>query len=156
MKINIGSLNKTKIKAVEDAFRRYYSDFEVRSSATESKVNEIPASFEEILQGAKNRALSSFKDCDLSIGIESGIYPSDNSSTGYFLVCACIIYDGKKTHLGLSPQFEYHTSLTNKKYPEEKCVVGFLTKDKYTRKDFIESAVIMALLPIINKEIYET
>ena len=59
-----------------------------------------------------NRAKNSFDDCDLSIGLESGLLEVPHSKTGMMNILVCAIFDGKKIHLGVSSAFEYPIKVT--------------------------------------------
>src|SRR3989338_6303639 len=176
MKINVGSKNPVKIEAVREAFN-LFSDFfgnvEVEGFEVSSGVDNQPKSLDEIIKGAKNRAVNCFNNCSYGVGLEAGIFPVSNSLTGFMDVCVCVIYDGKKVVcIGSSPGFEYPRIITNrivqygkevgeifdelvgqKKIKQKQGAVGVLAHNKYTRKDFIREGIIMALFPILNKEL---
>ena len=77
MLIKVGTGNKVKVQAVRDVLKEYPSvispDFWTRLARVQSGVEEQPLSLEETSQGAYNRAKAAFVDCDLSVGIESGL-----------------------------------------------------------------------------------
>ena len=176
MKITIGSKNPVKINAVKEAFEMFFDNVDIATKEAESGVPSQPKNIKEIVNGAKNRARNSFNNCDLSVGVEAGIFPINESLTGYMDVCAIAIYDGKDfVGIGFSPSFEYPPSViksifeenmevsdifdrifnkTNTKHKEG--AVGILSHGKYTRKDFIKAGVIMALYPLLNQEHYKT
>lgn len=177
MKVIVGSTNPIKIEATRIAFAKYerFRDISVQGSDVNSKVSEQPKSLEETIVGAANRAKSAFKNCDYSVGIESGLMDVPFTKSGQMDVCACSIYDGSGHNLGLSEAFEFPTEmmqiireqgvdaneaafragLTKKrKIGSEMGVIGLLTGGRITRKDYTVQAVDMALLQIINSGLY--
>ncbi|WP_066057439.1 DUF84 family protein [Robertmurraya korlensis] len=73
MRVAVGSKNQTKVRAVEEAFKRY----EARIEAVDvpSGVSEQPFSDEETIQGAINRAQAALEKCgaEVGIGLEGGV-----------------------------------------------------------------------------------
>lgn len=174
MKVNIGSENPVKIKAVKNAFGKYFKKVEVKGIKTESEVRQQPLNLLEILNGAKTRAKKNFQNCDYSIGIESGImsFPCDS---GFMEITVAVIFDGKKFFSGTSPLFEYPDRAVkmllqgrhdiNSAFAElfgkdadmgrKQGAVGELTRGKVNRAQFTELAVLMALMKIVSKEFFE-
>lgn len=81
-RIAIGTTSIHKVDALREACARVgvFVD-ELVKCKTESGVNEQPVDFEETYTGAKNRAEKARiaqPDCDLWIGIESGIFRGKN------------------------------------------------------------------------------
>ena len=91
-------------------------------------------------------------------------------------VCACAIYDGKDYHLGISSAFEYPTNVTklvfsegleideaiyktgltdDKRIGRSGGVIGYLTKGRLTRKEYIKQAIITALIHLENPELFK-
>ena len=175
MRVNIGSKNPVKIEAVKEAFSLFFKDVKVDGFNVGSGVEPQPKSLEEITLGAKNRAINCFNGCEYGVGLEAGIFPLNNSLTGYMDVCCCMIYDGTKiVGIGFSPGFEHPQYVTKRilreglevgqifdemvgedNVKQKQGAVGILAHDKYSRKDFIKAGIIMALLPILNKELYD-
>jgi inosine/xanthosine triphosphatase len=109
MKIYVGSKNEVKRKAVAETVKQYplFKDAEVVAFEVDVEIYGHPKGFEEINQGAMNRAKSAFTQCDYSFGIESGLIPVPHTKTGFMEITACAIYDGTNFHLGMSPAFEW-------------------------------------------------
>ncbi len=109
MLITVGSQNKVKIQAVKKALSAYehFWDAKVVGRDVLSGVSAQPTSLEETIRGATNRARNAFHDGEYSVGLEDGLLAVLSSRTGYMNVCACVLYDGKHDHLGLSSGFEY-------------------------------------------------
>jgi len=174
MIINVGTENKSKLRAVQAAFKHYFTDFEVRAVPVESVVSAQPQGLDEITRGAKHRAKAAFTDCDLSVGIESGIFKFPRTHSGFMDTSCCAIYDGDKVYLGASPLFEHPVHVIEKLLKDnteiatvfkemgyggdtlrhDEGAIGFLTKGKITREKITEIGLLMALAQIINKECY--
>ncbi len=173
MRINVGSKNQVKVDAVKEIIKDYdfLSKAEVFSLEVLSGVYKQPTSINETIQGAMNRAKSAFKNCKYSFGIESGLMKVPNTKTGYMNVCACAIYDGKDYHIGLSSAFEYPIKVTklvfsdnleideaiykagltkDKRIGRSGGVIGYLTKDRLKRKEYIKQAITTALIHLEN------
>jgi len=178
MRINIGSKNQVKVNAVKETIRDYgfLSEAEVFSIEVSSEVHKQPKSIDETVEGAMNRAKSAFQNCKYSFGIESGLIKVPNTKTGYMDVCVCAIYDGKDYHLGLSSSFEYPTKVTklvlseeldideafykagltrDKRIGRSEGVIGYLTKDRLKRKEYIKQAITTALIHLENPELFK-
>ena len=54
--ICVGSLNPTKVNAVNQAFSRYFKNFKVYNIKVESEVSKQPIGLKYIINGAINRA----------------------------------------------------------------------------------------------------
>jgi len=186
-KINvcIGSLNPTKIEATQKAFNKFYERFTLYKIKVDSSVSNQPIGIENIIEGAKNRALGALSflhdksnsiNVNLGVGIESGLIKIPQSNTGYMDLQFCtIVDDNNKMTLGSGNAFEYPQSVikevladnkteigviigklaNNKNLKNETGAISFLSNQKITRVDILTYAVICALIPRINKEIYE-
>jgi len=177
MIINVGSKNQVKVDAIKEVIKNYdfLSEAEVFSLEVPSRVYKQPTSMDETIQGAMNRAKSSFQNCKYSFGIESGLMKVPNTKTGYMNICACAIYDGKDYHLGISSAFEYSIKVTklvfsegleideaiyktgltkDKRIGRSGGVIGYLTKDRLKRKEYIKQAITTALIHLENPELF--
>ena len=177
MIINIGSKNKVKINALKEAVKDY--DFlkkaKINPITSDSGVYKQPKSLKETINGAVNRAKNAFLECELSVGIEDGLFKVPETKSGYMNITACAIFDGKTIHLGLSSAFEYPSKVcklvfdeglditqafnkagltTNPKLGQAGGAVGILTKGRYKRIDYTKQAIVNALIHLDNKELY--
>lgn len=172
MKIIVGSKNKVKVDAVREALAEYprFAKVEIIETDVPSGVSDQPASLEETVRGATNRAKAAFENCDYAVGLESGLMHVPGTRTGYMDVCVAAIYDGKETHFGLSSAWELPdramTDLLVKKgmnltdalntlgfvdnpnIGREEGALGFFTEGRLTRKDYTKQALHMALIHI--------
>ncbi len=174
MKIAVGSTNPVKIEATKNIFSKFFDNLIINSFNVDSNVSAQPFGI-ETMQGAVNRARNlykKFKDqYDFYVGIEGGIIELYNNF--YSLGFCAILSKDNELHLGTSGWFELPNWFI-KKLKEEKLelgdlidniandkdskkkygAIGFLTRKKFNRKDLYEVAVIMALVPFLNKELY--
>ena len=65
MKVNVGSTNEVKVKAVTETFKDYslFINSEFNSFNVKSDVSEQPKSLDETIKGANNRAKNAFQNC---------------------------------------------------------------------------------------------
>lgn len=179
MKIHVGSKNRTKVQAVEEAIKLYpnlFSRPEVLGIEVNVPLFGHPKNLKETVEGAITRAKEVFTDCDYSFGIEGGLMEIPHSQTGYMEVGVCAIFDGKNVYLGLGPVFEWPKEVTQlilngktdasqafkqlglthheKLGAVEGGIIGFLTDGKLTREDFTKYSVIMALIYLDKSGIY--
>ena len=175
--INIGSMNPVKIEAVREVIQQYsfLNPFNLNSFDVSSGVSKQPIGIEEIVKGAENRAINSFRMCSYSIGLESGLEKVPRTKTGYMDVCVCAIYDGERYHHGKSCAFEppievvnlvirngmdlnqatYQIGLTkSEKIGSAEGIIGLLTDGNVTRKDYTKQAIHMALIQLRNPHLY--
>jgi len=172
--VAVGSGNVVKVRAVEKAWMLKASAT-VRGFEVESGVSRQPVGVSEMLLGALNRAREALRvsGYDYGVGIEAGLLPFPSSSGYVDVQVAVIVGPGSRASLGLSPGFELpppwvHEILIQGRELEEVAVntlgvdrigekigvIGRLTMGAVTRTDLTYQAVVMALLPWINPEIY--
>jgi len=182
--ICVGSLNPTKKNAVKEAFSRYFKHLKVYNIKADSKVSKQPLGFTNILDGAINRAKCSLefliaqKEIHHNIygvGIEAGLAEVPYTKTGFmdFQFCA-IINEQKQISLGSGIAFEYPkfvinqilldkdkeigeiigTLAGNENLKNESGAISFLSKNALTRTQILSQAAICALLPFINRDLY--
>lgn len=177
MKIIVGSANQNKVNAVKEVFEDYeqFTGAQIDFTPADSEVSNQPKSMEETVQGAMNRARNAFTQCDLSIGLESGLFKVPETKSGYMDITICAIYDGKTFHLGGSPAFEYPTKMIdlvfekgleideaaketgvteNDRIGKAEGMIGILTKGRLDRKGYTKQAVITALVHLLNPTLY--
>ncbi len=169
--IAVGSTNPVKLDAVRAAFveSSRFGTIEVKGREVASGVRDQPTSLDETLRGAITRARSAFTDCDFSVGIEDGLFAVPYTQSGYMNVCACVIFDGTREHVGLASAFEYPGEVTrfvieegldvtqafvksglsnNARLGAAEGAIGVLTRGRLTRRDYARQAVDMALLHV--------
>ena len=173
-KIIVASLNPVKEKAVRAGFQRIFPNetFVVKGISVPSGVSEQPMTDVETLTGAKMRAenaQAAQPEADYWVGVEGGC----DYLEGVLVAFAWVQILGKagtgaaRTGLFHLPKkvqdlIEAGYELgeaddivfgkTNSK--QESGAVGLLSGDVITRTTYYEHAVVLALLPFKNQELY--
>lgn len=175
--IIVASKNPVKINAVKIGFQKMFSGEEIRveSVPAASGVGDQPKSDSETFQGAWNRAVNACKEkgsADFWVGIEGGIEERGSDMevfawvviksrgdsfgkgrTGTFFLPPKIkdlIRQGKE--LGEADDIVFG----RKNSKEENGAIGILTDNIIDRTKYYTEAVILALIPFKNKDLYDT
>ena len=173
MKIIVASKNPVKINAVNEAFKCFFAETDVQGVPADSGVSDQPMSDKETLEGATNRAQNArrdFKDADFCVGIEGGV---DRDSKGLTAFAWIVIDNGhyqseaRTTTFRLPNQVTqlidegYELGIANDKIfgehnsKQNSGAVGLLTGDTITRTELYRQAVQLALIPFVNRKLYE-
>jgi len=173
--VNVGTGNRIKVDAVFQTLREYAPDVLAVRVPVQSGGSNQPLSREETYEGARNRAAAAFKNCDLSVGIESGLMSSPMTDSTWMCFCAVVIFDGKDIYVGQSAGFDLPPKVVKaldtctelddavKKagltdVPNigkvEGGLLGVLTKGRVSRKDYTKQAIQMAMVPFENRDLY--
>ena len=173
MKIIVASKNPVKINAVAEGFNSFFSETEVQGASVESGVSDQPMSDKETLEGAFNRAQNArknFKDADFWVGIEGGVERDSKGLTAFaWIVIDDSLYqsEARTTTFRLPNEVTrlidkgYELGTANDKIFSEhnskqhSGAVGLLTGDTITRTGLYRQAVQLALIPFINRKLYE-
>lgn len=173
-KIIIASKNPVKIQAVKNGFEKMFpsQEFEFVGVSVPSNVADQPFSNDETFRGAKNRAdnaYSEIKVADFYVGIEGGIEQIENemeafawvfiksadkygkARTGTFFLpkqVVELIKEGKELGEADDIIFERNNS------KQENGAVGILTGNIIDRTEYYTEAVILALIPFKNVDLY--
>jgi inosine/xanthosine triphosphatase len=173
-KIIIASKNPVKILAVRNGFEKMFpnQEFEFIGISVASDVADQPLSNTETFQGAKNRAdnaSNEIKDADFYFGIEGGIEHVNDEMEAFAWVVAKadgkygksrtatfflpkqvvqLINEGKE--LGDADDIVFN----RKNSKQESGAVGILTGDIIDRTNYYTEAVILALIPFKNIDLY--
>jgi len=117
MKIVVGTRNKVKLTACEKAFNKikskYPSQFKKAISidgfSAKSGVSDMPLSLNELLNGARNRALDVYNSLALkpnfTIGMEGGVFHTtdfNSNPTNDILQSWVYVFNGKIGYYGCS------------------------------------------------------
>ncbi|MCP4764556.1 MAG: inosine/xanthosine triphosphatase [archaeon] len=115
-------------------------------------------------------------DLHLGIGIEAGMIPIKQTETGYLDFQFTAIYQqNKRISLGCGSAFEYPSIIIKeilngnakeigdviekisgiKDIKKKEGAIGLLTNNRLIRADILSQGILMALLPIINKKLYD-
>ncbi len=173
-KIIVASENPVKINATQKGFIRMFpqDNFDIRSIKVDSEVSNQPQNDEETLKGAENRAKNAKKaekNADFWVGIEGGIDKlgsqiyafawivilSENKiakarTATFFLPEKIIELLNKGIELGKADDIIFKNSNSKQK----NGAVGILTHNVIDRTEYYSQAVILSLIPFVNKELY--
>jgi inosine/xanthosine triphosphatase len=177
--IVIASQNPVKLQAVQDGFHRMFpeEEFQLSPVNVSSGVSDQPSSDEETLRGALQRTQAAeqlIPTADYWVGVEGGVdeCPLTNSMPDLFAFAWIVIRSKTTTGMGRTGAFRLPPEVTrliregyelgnaddivfgrvNSK--QENGAVGLLTDNLIDRKQLYEQAVILALIPIKNQNLY--
>lgn len=174
LEIVVATQNLVKIKAVETAFREMMPniDIEIKGIYAESGVSDQPKTEEETARGAMNRAVNVSKliQADYWIGIEGGIEDKNDEMQGF----AWIVIINKDGQIGKGKTGVYYLppkvrelikhgkelgeaddivfKQTNSKLKNGS--IGILTDNVINRTKYYTDAVVYALIPFKNMNLY--
>lgn len=168
--VNVGSKNKIKIWAVRDVFLKLFGKVEIHGISVPSNVPKQPMDSQAI-EGAVNRARSSLGDADFGIGIESGVIWNEESKSHLCIQFCAVVDKLEKVTMGHSAGFMLPAAIREKleegsdlaevlgdlggaQIEESKGAIGYLSDDLIARSNLCESAVLMAMVPRIRRELY--
>lgn len=174
--IVISSHNPVKIQATKQAFSSFFPDQDLvyHSLSVSSEVSDQPLTDTETLHGAQNRvhnAKSKKPNAHFWVGIEGGVYEEEQSMyslawivisstegyisqsrTGTFLLAPEIqrlIHQGKELGEANDIIFKKHNS------KQQGGTIGTLTNNRITRTEFYYQAMILALIPFVQSNLYQ-
>lgn len=175
-KIIVGSKNPVKVNAVKESFQTVFPDidFEVEGISAPSKVADQPIGDNETLLGARNRALfckEKMPGADYWVGVEGGV---DQNIEGMSVFAWMIIIEkdsdieGKaKTGTFYLPKVvqqlvnegmelgEADDKIFGKRNSKQGSgSVGILTHGLIDRTVYYKEALILAIIPFVNKTLY--
>lgn len=177
MKVGVGSKNKTKVDAVRETLLDYPLFTGADVICVEVQIEEFghPKSMEETVAGAIERARQAYVNNEYGFGIEGGLIEVPYSKSGYMGVAVCAIYDGEKTHLGLSPAYEWPAKVIDgilnkgldgsqamkaagitqeEKLGANKGFIDIVTNGRMDRTAINKAAITMALVHLEYPEYY--
>jgi inosine/xanthosine triphosphatase len=173
-RVVVASTNPTKIQAVENGFQEMFPEgaFAVEGVKAPSGVPDQPIGDEETYRGAFNRLQAARQDhptADFWVGIEGGnvetphgmevmawvvVQSADRTgkarTAGFYLPPRVIELVHQGYELGHADDIVFGTS--NSK--QEMGSSGLLTHNVMTRVRFYRQAVILALIPFVQPELY--
>ncbi len=170
----VGSQNPVKLQCVRSGFEKMFpgQPYELLTANVPSGISAQPLSDAETLQGALNRAANTravIPQADLWFGIEGGIEETDGQMSAFAWIVALSAEQTGKGRTGaffLPPQVaalirqgkelgeadDLVFGRTNSK--QANGAIGLLTSDALDRAQFYEQAVLFALIPFKNPELY--
>lgn len=175
IKVIVASANPVKVNAALGGFRRMFPDLTINSKSVSvaSEVADQPLSDEETLAGAENRvsnALTAHPEADFWIGIEGGVQEVAGSLTAF----AWIVIRSSRQREGkarsgtfflpgavqelVEQGIELGTAddmvFGSKNSKQAGGAVGLLTGQVVDRQQLYEQAVVLALIPFRNEQLY--
>lgn len=175
IKVVVGSKKPVKIDGVKAGFEKLFSaeDVDAIGFAASSGVSDQPYGEEETILGAKNRALACLEahpEADYFCGVESGLITLEDElyETAWVVILDKNGNTGKgcSSYHQISPQvvellkqgYELGDAddvvFQQKNSKQAGGSIGILTSSVYTRTDKMVEAVMCALVPHVNKDIY--
>lgn len=172
--IIVGSKNPVKVACTESAFTEaFHKGFVVNGITAASQVSDQPKGDEETYLGARNRVINakkSFPEADYWVGIEGGIgedvrgmyafawiYIENKSGlqgkakTGTFYLPEAI---SKLIHSGMELGAADDQFFSQENSKQSGGSVGILTHGAITRQTYYNQAIILALIPFLNEELF--
>ncbi len=175
MRVCVGTRNPSKIAGVGRAFREVFGEPDIVSVEASTRIPPQPIGMSVIVEGARRRALEALgraPGCDVGVGVEAGLYLLGDRVFDVQVVYL-VAADGSES-LGLSPSFmvpePFARALALGEARELEEVVDrhfgtsdvgskgglikLLTRSLVTREDLTYYATLMALVPLMNRELY--
>ena len=171
MDVFVGSNNPVKIRAVREVFQALSLPARVRGVRVKTEVSDQPFD-QEAIHGAMNRARAAIGGGDFGVGIEAGLVWSSVLSDHFDVqYCAVVDHSGRIT-VGHGPGFTYPPRILEKVKAgatvgeamtrltgirgigSRQGAIGYLTEGKLDRQSLTESAVLMAMVPRIRRDLY--
>jgi len=174
LRVAVGSLNPVKVKAVEEAFKAVFGVIEVIGVKVDSGVPSQPIG-EEVKRGAINRArraISKVPGSKYGVGIEGGLIELWGKYYNFGFVA--IVDEEGFVGTGTSGLFECPPSIVGSLLKREELgsvidrlvgdkdvkmregAIGVFTKRIVQRKDLYVHGVLMALVPLLNRELFNS
>jgi len=172
--IIVASGNPVKLQAVKMGFKQVFSDevFEVQGLAVASGVDDQPFTHEETLQGAMNRVEKVQQEApqaDFWVGVEGGVEDVNGELHAFaWIVVRSVSLQGKGctgtfvlppriaelVHGGMELGDADDVVFQRSNSKQASGAVGLLTGDLITRTTLYAHAVVLALIPFRNMELY--
>ncbi|MCC9136044.1 inosine/xanthosine triphosphatase [Pontibacter silvestris] len=173
--IVVASTNPVKVNAAIDGIKQLFPkcNYYVKYISVPSGVADQPMSDNETLTGALNRVNNAHEaepEADLWIGIEGGVARMGNELAAFAWI---VVRSGSMIGKARSGTFFLPQAVTNlveqgielgtaddmvfnrKDSKKEGGAIGILTDNVVDRKQLYEQAVVLALVPFKNEELYK-
>jgi inosine/xanthosine triphosphatase len=174
-RIVVASMNPVKINAARGGFERAFPEegFEARGVSVPSGVSDQPMSDDETLAGAMNRAANARAaepDGDFWVGLEGGVHDHSGQLEGFAWIVVLsphgvgrsrtatfqlpqAVAELVRSGVELGHADDRVFGRSNSK--QTNGAVGLLTRDLIDRAAYYEHAVVLALIPFMNREHYQ-
>lgn len=176
IRVVVASLNPVKLSAVREGFARMFARanrrFDVTGVAVPSGVSHQPMDDAETLHGAESRALNArlaAPDAGFWVGVEGGVEDREGVLHGFAWI---VIVSQDREGRSRTASFEIPPAIADlvrrgvelgeaddrvfgrKNSKQGNGAVGLLTADVIDRMALYEPAVVLALVPFLNPELY--
>ncbi len=174
VQVVVASLNPVKLACVRAGFERMFpaQAFAVRGIIVPSGVSDQPSSDAETLQGALNRAWAArtaLPDAEYWVGVEGGVEESGGEMSAFAWV---VVLSAGRCGKARSSTFFLPPALAElvrrgvelgeaddrifgrQNSKQGNGAVGLLTHDALDRAAYYEQAVLLALIPFKNPQLY--
>lgn len=162
VRVHTVTSNPLKVKVVDEVMTDLFKKIDITVDQPEELVEQPMG--DEIIHGVKKRAFVP-AGYDYGVGIESGIVESEH---GLFCIeYAAVTDNDKRTSIGHGPGFlipggwsqdlKEGITLSGKirvSFNEDMSAIDLLTDRRIGRKDCIRSALLTAMIPRMNGEVY--
>ncbi len=172
--IILASYNPVKAEAVEKGFKRVFphEHFEIQPINVKSGVSDQPMTDLVALQGALNRAKNAKKaepDGSFWVGVEGGCDYLDGAMVAFAWI---VVLGGETQGCARTALFQLPREVQTlveggmelgdaddivfgrQNSKQKSGAVGLLTQNTVTRTTLYEQAVVLALIPFINPQLY--
>jgi inosine/xanthosine triphosphatase len=171
-----GTRNPSKIKGIEKAFKEFYNNVSILPTPVPLNIPPQPIGFNQMFEGSRIRAIKCLErvsECELGVGVEAGIYKINDI---WFNAQVAAIADrsGYITY-GFSPSFQIPPTFAERllkgidieleniidryfgtvNIGDKGGFIKLLTNGLVLREDLAYYSVIMALIPRLNRELFE-
>jgi inosine/xanthosine triphosphatase len=183
-RVAVGTTNEPKLEAVRQALAPFAPGVRVEGRGVESGVPEQPVGWDAIVAGARNRAQRAASDgCELSIGIEDGLValPTGDGDARHVNVGCAAVLQGTAFSLGFTSGFAYPPACVGPALEGDEGIgpvfdrfwrerrgesdgapsgrsvgnIGKLSGGVLPRSEYARHAVLCALLPLLQPDLYE-
>lgn len=173
MKVVVASKNPVKVNAVLNSFHQFFSDgVNATGVSVSSGVSDQPMTEDETRQGAINRVTGAKElnpGADFYVGIEGGVERVGNRLFAFAWIA---VSNGDFDSLSRTATFELPPEVSRLIFEgmelgdaddlvfkknnskQQNGAVGLLTQDLLTRQKLYEQAMLLAMIPYMNKELY--
>jgi len=171
LRVRVGTDNPVKVRAVRRVMAGLSLRARVQGVRVRTDVPEQPFG-DEALTGAVNRAKAAIGTGDFGMGIEAGLVWSPMISDYFDVQYAAIVDRAGHVTVGHGPGFTYPARILEsvkagrtvgkamarltgiRGIGSKEGAIGYLTERRLDRDDLTESAVLMAMVPRIRRELY--
>ncbi len=173
-KIIVASLNPVKVEAVLNGFQRMFpeEEFTIRAVSVSSGVSDQPMTGEATRRGAQKRAQNARladPEGDFWVGVEGGCDYLDGEMVAFawIVILSKVTRGSAQTALfrlpgevqelvesGLELGDADDRIFGRENSKQKSGAVGILTGDVVTRRTLYEQAIILALIPFKNPQLY--